>query len=93
MSPEISECRAESCSAPVRWVKTLAGKKMPLDVEEAPPATGNVYLVAGAEGPIACYTKIDSEHHQKLVAVGARLFTSHFFTCPEADRFRKGGKS
>ncbi|HEX7277897.1 MAG TPA: hypothetical protein VF244_11025 [Acidimicrobiales bacterium] len=65
-------CR--SCNAPVRWIKTVAGKAMPLD--PAPNPDGNVVIedgVARVVGP---------------EAEGERWMT-HWATCPSAAKHRK----
>lgn len=68
----MSRCRA--CPAPVWWVRTQAGKPMPLDPE--PVADGNVQLVAGLAHVL---------HKDEPPRPGAR-YVSHFATCPARQR-------
>ena len=69
------KCR--SCPAQVIWVRTAAtGKRMPLDATPVP--AGNVAIRDGLavvmSGPVP--------------GGGGRL--SHFATCPQAEKWRKG---
>lgn len=74
--------RCKSCAAPVRWVKTSAGRNMPLDD----------YQVEG--GSIS----LERNHELDWVAVVHPLadvdpqelgYRSHFASCPESDSHRK----
>lgn len=67
-----------SCGAAVLWVRTQAGKAMPLDA--APTLDGNVAMLEG--GASRAY---GLEDH----AAQAKRYTSHFATCPHADQWRK----
>lgn len=64
-----------SCGAKIRWLRTEAGKPMPVD--EAPNAAGNVVLVGGH----AHVLKKD----EQPPANAARLMP-HFATCPSYKR-------
>lgn len=73
-----STCR--SCGAPVVWVRTEAGRPMPLDPEPTP--TGNVI-----------YTD-EADRRVKVVGTADDLFAtdryvSHFATCPHAEEHRQ----
>jgi hypothetical protein len=80
MEPEKGKCR--SCGAAILWVKTVAGKAMPLDA--VPAEDGNIALMpAGA----MVLPKETADLGQKI---GARRYKSHFATCPNAAKHRKG---
>lgn len=77
----MSACR--SCGAPVRWVITSRGKRMPLDAE--PVDDGNVVLdMSDRNDPVAIVVPPE----QILVEDGPR-YVSHFATCPNADQHRR----
>lgn len=77
----IAHC--ESCHAPVFWLKNdTTGKTAPIDV--TPSENGNC--------------KVYSQTHYKVLAgegltnarsIKTALNTSHFFTCPNANKFKK----
>lgn len=81
-----SQCR--SCGAPVLWVETEKGKRMPLDQQPVlfPEPPGMFVLRAGRDG--------DSPR-VVAVAVPAGAFEdepnyrSHFATCPDAKGWRR----
>lgn len=77
----MSSCR--SCGAPVRWVETTSGRRMPLD--PTPNAKGNVYLEPGV--PTA--TVFGNLQADARKALAGRLYLSHFATCPDADDHRR----
>ena len=66
--------RCKTCDAAIIWVKTPAGKTMPLDAK-----TTTWWLIDGGGAGEAVTTA-------KPVAVRQ----SHFATCPQADQHRKG---
>jgi hypothetical protein len=70
-------CR--SCRAPVRWVETTSGKRMPLDPENTWPY-GNVIIL--------------HEDVAKVLGMPPSQgpsYTSHFATCPNASTHRRRG--
>ena len=73
--------RCVSCNAELIWVKTTAGKVMPVDA--APSLRGNVEIVPSAGGG-ALYAKV-----HKAPVPGGRARTSHFATCPAAGEWRR----
>lgn len=78
-------CR--SCGAPMVFVKTIFGKRIPLDVEPN-MEKGNVVVANG----VAIYIsgpKREGEARVVAERVGLRLYTSHFATCPDAAEHRK----
>lgn len=66
--------KCRSCGAAIIWCVTGNGKKMPIDAR--PTDTGNLVL-EGTE-PTAVY-----------VDPGTGTHTSHFATCPNADKHRR----
>lgn len=75
-----ADCR--SCGAPMRWVETSAGRRMPLDPD--PSSAGNV--VIEADGKARVLPPVEAARYT------GEKFTSHFATCPDAARFRNGGR-
>jgi hypothetical protein len=76
----IKKCAA--CSALVMWAANDVTKKpAPLDAE--PSAKGNILYVSGV------YTVLTKTNLENARRDGARLYTSHFATCPEGPAFRK----
>ncbi len=76
----MSRCR--SCQAEIIWAITEAGKRIPLDDEPALETPAGLFTLdsnwPGEGGPRAI-----------SAAAGARLYRSHFATCPNADQHRK----
>lgn len=72
----MSACR--SCHAPVVWVRTAAGKRMPLDPD--PVAGGNVVV----NGDVATVLPPGTP-----MPVGVHRYQSHFATCPQASTHRR----
>lgn len=70
--PPVTPCR--SCRAPVRWVVTSKGKKMPIDDEPAP--NGNIEIQKG----VAVYVRAEEN---------VARFWSHFATCADATGWRQ----
>ena len=73
--------RCSSCGAAVRWVRTLAGKSMPLDAEPHPQ--GNVAL--DETGEVA--TVLGKGSAEKFAQLPR--YRSHFATCPHAASHRR----
>ena len=85
---KITNCRA--CGAPIGFIKTKAGKTMPVDGESVyflPDPDGNELFVL-VDGSTQRGTRVDEESNSTQIG-----FISHFATCPEADSFRKQRKS
>lgn len=82
MDKKLTTCR--DCPAEVFWVRTRSGKNMLLNA--MPDDTGDFYLAQGEDGKL-------EGHHRKgypgKLDETVDLYTSHFATCPEADKFRK----
>lgn len=67
--------RCRSCGAPILWARTTKSKSIPLDAD--PCEDGNLTLIEG----VAHYGALAGQRHYK----------SHYATCPDAARWRKGG--
>jgi len=76
----VSRCR--SCFAEIVWVKTQSGKSMPLD----PLATAEGNVTVDERG--VARVRVGRDREVELER-GASLYTSHFVTCPEAERWRR----
>lgn len=74
-----SLCRL--CNAPLRWVRSEEGKRMPLDAE--PAADGNIVVTEEGVGIVL---------GGRVKTVGkTTLWRSHFASCPRAAEARGGG--
>lgn len=69
--PSTSWCR--HCGDPIRWVKTRAGKTIPLD--ESPDPAGNVRLAGGTAEVLGRWDAAERR------AAGELLFAPHQATC------------
>lgn len=91
----MDEGKCSSCRAPVLWVVTKAGKRMPLDPEPDAEA-GNVLVCNGVDAEL-----YDTIRGRAVVlrdaaaiaerGVGTPLYVSHFATCPNARQHRHRG--
>ena len=83
-----SFCRA--CGAEIGFIKTKAGKTMPVDAKGVPfiqvPAGKELFVLEDGTTEHGFRALPDSQ----FVKTG---YVSHFATCPEADKFRKPRKS
>lgn len=75
-------CR--SCGAPIKWVKTFSGKRMPVDVPGVNFVEGGNALFVTDEGAAVHGTM--AEEPKESLRFG---YVSHFATCPNANRWRK----
>lgn len=66
----------KACKAEIVWIKTDTGKNMPLDAE-----------------PEKMYVRFDVEVVGRTVPGWKMVnaYRPHWGTCPQADKFRKGG--
>lgn len=69
----MTTCR--SCGAPIRWLRTEAGKPMPVD--ETPSPDGNVVLIGGFAHVL---------HKDEEPPENAARLLPHFATCPNYKR-------
>ena len=79
--------RCKSCGKEIRWIKTAAGKNMPVDAEE-------ITYRKNGKGKSIIVTKNGEVHAANIVPNGTPDATgvgyiSHFATCPNADQHRK----
>lgn len=80
MTAELAKCR--SCGAPIRWgAVAKTGANMPLDAE--PHAQGNVRIAADG------FT-LEVLAQADAIVCRDDLYRSHFATCPNAARHRRG---
>lgn len=82
----MAKCRG--CGAEIDWIRTRAGKNMPVDPEP-------VFVIVGEgdghfvtdEGDVISGREVPANNGTAEVA-----FVPHWATCPEAGRFRQGRK-
>lgn len=81
-------CRA--CGAPIRFIKTVGGKTIPVNPEEVPywQQAGGASKIVTPNGEVV--SAVLEGDQQKATGIG---YISHFATCPCADQFRKPRKS
>ncbi len=77
--------RCRSCAATIRYVKTPAGRTMPLDVEPAPDGNVRVAFVGGLEVGLV----LADPAELAAARIDGPLYLSHFATCPDAGRWRR----
>ena len=85
----VSPC--SKCEAPMIWCVSTNGKKMPLDAD--PDEDGTFLLVESPDNGdlLAVFHKRALEYMSQRELEEALRYTSHFATCPDADRFRRRG--
>lgn len=77
-------CKSEGCGAEIVWAESVAsGKPMPLDALPN-PADGNVRILEDGKAQV-----LGPNAAEEARAAGEELRTSHHFTCPDADRWRR----
>lgn len=84
----ITKCRA--CQAPIIFIKTVAGKTIPVNPEEVAyeqKAGGSLKIVTPNGEVLSAERPADP---QKATGIG---YISHFATCTNPDFFRKPRKS
>ena len=89
MTTRARESLCKGCGKPIRWIKTVEGKKMPVDAEPVwvmPDPDGKIYIrknggiIKGLIIGDACDTPDRKP---------AEAYVSHFATCTKAADFRK----
>lgn len=78
---KIEHCR--SCNAEIVWAWTAANKSMPVDA--APTDAGTLRLLDLPTGP---RVEVIADPDQWMLIPEVGRYTSHFATCPQADRWR-----
>lgn len=74
--------RCKSCNAPIHWVLTSTGKRMPLDVAKAEDGKGNLQATH-FDYAIGMPTVV------QVVKAGEGDWISHFATCPNSKQHRR----
>lgn len=83
-APAAKQSVCRSCGAPLKWITSRNGKKMPCDAEPIPYWQGTSENLFQEDGTmIRC-----SLQGTPGMQIGT-AYRSHFSTCPDADRFRK----
>lgn len=72
--------RCRSCGAPVLWITTEKGKRMPVNAE---PADGGNVIIDPTSGI----------GHYVPKQPGQLAHVSHFATCPESEKWRRDVRS
>jgi hypothetical protein len=94
MTPAI--CR--SCGAETFWVTTKAGRKMMINREIVDPRkVAPADILVNEEGEVKQARNTNSgyqcmsDSRESAIAIGPKhvWHISHFYTCPDADRWRK----
>lgn len=75
----------QSCGAPLVWVTTPSGGRMPLN--RSPTADGNVLIVSTPLGAIGVTLSKDALAKARAEAVNLRL--PHHANCPEGQSWKK----
>jgi len=81
----VSTCR--SCGAKIKWIKTVAGKNMPVNPEPLSFADVDEGTVLVGEDGTAM-----ASHGLLVDEDGMPWYESHFATCPNADQHRSKKK-
>lgn len=89
MAINTAKCRA--CGADIMFIKTVAGRTMPVNAKSVRFAKGSgteVFVLPNGE--IVHGTSLQEGQADPNEMIG---YTSHFATCPQAYKFRKPRKS
>lgn len=73
---KISSCR--SCGAPIIWVETERGRRMPVEAE---PNSGGKFVLEDEE--------VDTPRALYQPTANGERFESHFANCPQANEHRR----
>lgn len=79
-----TRCRSAHCDAPIKWLRTASGKRIPVDAE--PNSDGNVQLawVGGEQVAIV----LNAADRAAAQVDGCELYMPHHATCPDVGRWR-----
>lgn len=83
----MSQCK--SCGAEIVWVTTEKGRDMPIDAQPSPDGRFRKERVEHNEQFNRDLKIVHFVRDSELEDNTARLYTSHFATCPDADEHRK----
>lgn len=78
-----------SCGAPVVWVRTPSGARMPLDPMPLPDRDLAPSLVAKHHDECRVIATVDLDAAREWLRAGWTLHRSHFSTCPNASQHRR----
>lgn len=81
--PEVSICTGPSCGQVVRWVLTLAGRRLPIDPQPHP--AGNIVPVTLDDGSVRAQVLGGD---RLPVEPPRKAYRAHHATCPDAELFR-----
>lgn len=83
-------CRSDKCDAMVEFFPTVNGKGMPLDVVTDRDQASVVLVPIPGCGRVAI--QLTGETLSRAQDAGVELHSSHFATCPDAERFKGAGQ-
>jgi len=82
---KVSTCRG--CQTAIHWIKTMAGRQMPVDVDKwyvHPEGTGQVVTIVTSEGKMVTAPVVS------VLTPGATTgYRPHWATCPKAKEFTR----
>lgn len=79
----LADGHCRTCGEPVKWVMTTTGNRMPLN--PMPDPDGNCYVDRWDQGMPVVVVAVNSA----IPGAIPIRYTSHFATCPQADKWRK----
>lgn len=79
----MNTCR--SCHAEIRWEKTPAGKRMPLDQDPHPDGNVRLGLIGGEKVALVL-----AGAELAAAQIAGPMYRTHFQTCPDAAEHRRG---
>jgi len=82
--------RCRGCGAEIGFIKTVAGKTMPVDVNSVRFALGGTEVFVLPDGQVVHGTRLKEGEADPTESIG---YISHFATCTTPDAFRKSRKS
>ena len=85
-----STCK--SCGAKIVWIKTTRGKQMPCNAEQVQYQENKrgSALIVTKDGDVVRGNIIDDKQTSLVPVVDGVGYVSHFATCPNAARHRRG---
>ena len=86
----MSVCRCKSCGAPIVFIRTDSGASIPCNAEHVP-----YWQVKGGSKKIVTKKgEVLSAELEGLPGMETGLgYITHFATCPDAEKFRKGRRT
>jgi hypothetical protein len=80
-----AECTSNRCQAPIIWTVTERRRdRMP--VNRTPDPAGVILLLPNPDDPLVPIARVEGNAGKRFAKT---CYTSHFATCPDADRFRQ----